>query len=95
MVCWPGFADQYTICKYACEVWGVGVKLDAVVRREQVAEHVRKVMGSEEMRRNATKWKEEAEAATRPGGSSCDNLLSIVRALSRHQFQNREELEDR
>ncbi|CAN6272293.1 unnamed protein product [Urochloa humidicola] len=91
MVCWPGFADQYTytICKYACEVWGVGVKLDAVVRREQVAERLREVMGSEEMRRNATKWKEEAEAATGTGGSSCENLLSIMRALSGHQLQNR------
>ncbi|CAN6231262.1 unnamed protein product [Urochloa humidicola] len=94
MVCWPGFTDQYTICKYACEVWGVGVKLDAEVRREQVAEHVREVMGSEEMRRNATKWKQEAEVATSPSGSSCENLLSIVRALSGHQTQKPEELED-
>ncbi|CAO2038065.1 unnamed protein product [Urochloa humidicola] len=94
MVCWPGFADQYTICKYACEVWGVGVKLDAEVRREQVAERVREVMGSEETRRNATKWKQEAEVATSPGGSSCENLLSIVRALSGHQTQKPEELED-
>ena len=23
MVCWPVFADQLTICKYAGEVWGV------------------------------------------------------------------------
>ncbi|CAL5058850.1 unnamed protein product [Urochloa decumbens] len=94
MVCWPGFADQYTICKYACEVWGVGVKLDAVVRREQVAERVREVMGSQEMRRNAARWKEEAEAATGPGGSSCENLLSMVRALSSHLTQKPEELKD-
>ena len=40
MVCWPVFADQLTICKYACEVWGVGRRLDAEVRREQVAEVV-------------------------------------------------------
>ncbi|RCV05963.1 hypothetical protein SETIT_1G125000v2 [Setaria italica] len=82
MVCWPGFSDQYTNCKYSCEVWGVGVRLDAEVRREQVAMHVREVMGSEEMQRNAAKWKEEAEAATGPGGSSFENLLSMVRALS-------------
>ena len=31
MVCWPGFSDQYTNCKYACEVWGVGVRLDPEV----------------------------------------------------------------
>ncbi|KAF0897653.1 hypothetical protein E2562_000371 [Oryza meyeriana var. granulata] len=26
MVCWPGFADHYTNCKYACEAWGIGVQ---------------------------------------------------------------------
>nr|CAB3446447.1 unnamed protein product [Digitaria exilis] len=82
MVCWPGFADQYTNCKYACDVWGVGVRLDAEVRREQVSEHVREVMASEEMRRSASKWKEEAETAVSPGGSSFENLLSMVRRLS-------------
>ncbi|KAF8739378.1 hypothetical protein HU200_013862 [Digitaria exilis] len=82
MVCWPGFADQYTNCKYACDVWGVGVRLDAEVRREQVSEHVREVMASEEMRRSASKWKEEAETAVSPGGSSFENLMSMVRALS-------------
>nr|CAB3449599.1 unnamed protein product [Digitaria exilis] len=81
MVCWPGFADQYTNCKYACDVWGVGVRLDAVVRREEVASHVREVMGSEEMRRSAARWKAGALAATGPGGSSYENLLSMVRAL--------------
>ncbi|KAF8739380.1 hypothetical protein HU200_013864 [Digitaria exilis] len=58
MVCWPGFADQYTNCKYACDVWGVGVRLGAVVRGEQVASHVREVMGSEEMRR---RWRPPAQ----------------------------------
>lgn len=39
-------------------------------------------MASEEMRKSAAKWKEEAEAAGGPGGSSRENLLSMVRALS-------------
>ncbi|OEL13908.1 7-deoxyloganetin glucosyltransferase [Dichanthelium oligosanthes] len=82
MVCWPGFSDQYTNCKYVCEVWGVGVRLDAEVRREQVARHVTEVMGSEEKRRSAAKWKEAAEAATGAAGSSCENLLSMLRAFS-------------
>jgi len=81
MVCWPGFADQFTNCKYACDVWGVGVRLDEEVRREQVATHVGEVMGSEEMRRRAARWKEEADSAACPGGSSCENLLSMVGAL--------------
>ncbi|KAL6646208.1 hypothetical protein ACP70R_017816 [Stipagrostis hirtigluma subsp. patula] len=86
MVCWPGFADQFTNCKYACEVWGVGVRLDAVVRREQVAMRVREAMANAEMRTSAARWKAEAEAeaeaAACPGGSSYENLQSMVRALS-------------
>ncbi|CAL5003835.1 unnamed protein product [Urochloa decumbens] len=81
MVCWPVFADQFTICKYACEVWGVGIRLDEAVRREQVAAHVGEAMESEEIGRSAARWKAEAEAAACCGGSSCENLLSLVTAL--------------
>ncbi|KAL6661828.1 hypothetical protein ACP70R_001212 [Stipagrostis hirtigluma subsp. patula] len=82
MVCWPGFADQFTNCKYACEVWGVGVRLHAEVRREQVAMRVREAMANAEMRASAARWKAGAEAAACPGGSSYENLQSMVRALS-------------
>ncbi|XP_047049232.1 7-deoxyloganetin glucosyltransferase-like [Lolium rigidum] len=83
MVCWPVFADQYTICKYACEEWGVGLRLDDNVKREQVAGHVRQAMKSEEMRRSAAGWKAKAKHATAPGGggSSYENLQSMVTAL--------------
>ncbi|KAF0897651.1 hypothetical protein E2562_000369 [Oryza meyeriana var. granulata] len=82
MVCWPGFADQYTNCKYACEAWGVGGRLDAEVRREQVAGHVKLAMESEEMRRSSARWKAKAEEAARPGGSSYENLQSMVEAIN-------------
>ncbi|PVH36322.1 hypothetical protein PAHAL_6G047200 [Panicum hallii] len=81
MVCWPVFADQYTNRKYACELWGVGLRLDEEVRREQVAGRVREAMESEEMRKSAARWKAEAEAAACPGGSSRENLLGLVKAL--------------
>uniref|UniRef100_A0A0D9X4T1 Glycosyltransferase n=1 Tax=Leersia perrieri TaxID=77586 RepID=A0A0D9X4T1_9ORYZ len=67
MVCWPVFADQYTNCKYACEVWGVGVRLDDKVRREQVTGHIKLAMESDEMWRSANKWKVKAEVAAQPG----------------------------
>ncbi|KAL6877489.1 hypothetical protein ACP4OV_012704 [Aristida adscensionis] len=95
MVCWPGFADQYTNCKYACEVWGVGVRLDAEPRREQVAARVREAMASDEMKASAARWKAEAEAeaAACPGGSSYENVLGID-ALSElsaaHRIQRHE-----
>ncbi|TVU32567.1 hypothetical protein EJB05_24300, partial [Eragrostis curvula] len=82
MVCWPGFADQFTNCKYACEVWAVGVRLDAEVKREQIAKLVKEAMASEEMRVSAARWKAAADAATSPGGSSYQNLLVMVTALS-------------
>jgi hypothetical protein len=81
MVCWPVYADQFTNCKYACKVWGVGRRLDAEVRRDQVAAHANEAMESEEVRRSAARWKEEAETAARAGGSSHENLLSMVKAL--------------
>ncbi|KAM3254009.1 hypothetical protein ACQJBY_047868 [Aegilops geniculata] len=81
MVCWPGFADQYTNCKYACEVWGVGLRLDDEVRREQVASHVRHAMKAEDMRGSAAGWKVKAEETVAPGGVSWENLRSMVREL--------------
>ncbi|CAO2168178.1 unnamed protein product [Urochloa humidicola] len=81
MVCWPVFADQFTICKYACEMWGVGLRLDEEVSREQVAGHVDEAMDSEKIRRSAARWKAEAETAAGRGGSSHENLPSLVRAL--------------
>ncbi|CAN6325280.1 unnamed protein product [Urochloa humidicola] len=81
MVCWPVFAEQYTNRKYACELWGVGLRLDEEVRREQVAGRVTEAMESEEMRKSAARWKAEAEAAASPGGSSYENLSGLVKAL--------------
>ncbi|CAN6278273.1 unnamed protein product [Urochloa humidicola] len=80
-VCWPGFADQYTNCRCVSEARGVGVRLGEEVRREQVAERVREMMESEEMRRNAARWKAAAAEATGAGGSSYENLLAVVTAL--------------
>uniref|UniRef100_A0ACD5Z9P2 Uncharacterized protein n=1 Tax=Avena sativa TaxID=4498 RepID=A0ACD5Z9P2_AVESA len=60
MVCWPGFADQYTNSKYAYEVWWVGARLDDEVGREQVACRVREVMMRGEdsgVRASAEMWK--------------------------------------
>ncbi|KAM3271903.1 hypothetical protein ACQJBY_042236 [Aegilops geniculata] len=81
MVCWPGFADQYTNCKYACEVWGVGLRLDDEVRREQVASHVRHAIKAKDMQESAAGWKVKAEEAVAPGGVSWENLRSMVREL--------------
>uniref|UniRef100_K3Z044 Glycosyltransferase n=1 Tax=Setaria italica TaxID=4555 RepID=K3Z044_SETIT len=81
MVCWPGFADQVHQLQVRLRGVGVGVRLDAEVRREQVTMHVREAMGSEEIKASAARWKAEALAAICPVGSSYENLLSMVRTL--------------
>jgi hypothetical protein len=92
MLCWPGFADQYINCRYACEEWGIGLRLDETLRREQVTAHVKELMGgggggdtddrAREMRRRAAEWKAKAEAAaTAPGGSSYESLDRLVEDL--------------
>ncbi|KAL6861795.1 hypothetical protein ACP4OV_017495 [Aristida adscensionis] len=85
MICWPGFADQYINCRYVCEEWGIGLRLDEQLRREQVTAYIEELMGGGDtaagMRRNAARWKAAAEAATAPGGSSYDSLDELVEEL--------------
>ncbi|CAM0913720.1 unnamed protein product [Alopecurus aequalis] len=85
MICAPGFADQYINSRYACVEWGIGLRLDEELRREQVAAHVEELMGGgergEEMRRNAAEWKSRAEAVTAPGGSAYESLDKLVKEL--------------
>ncbi|EAZ00187.1 hypothetical protein OsI_22191 [Oryza sativa Indica Group] len=86
MICWPGFADQYINSRYVRDEWGIGLRLDEELRREQVAAHVEKLMGGggdrgKEMRRNAARWKAAAEAATAKGGSSYGGLDKLVEQL--------------
>ncbi|XP_008811183.2 7-deoxyloganetin glucosyltransferase-like [Phoenix dactylifera] len=85
MICWPNFADQYTNCRYADKEWEIGVEIDQEVKREQVMGTVREVMEGErgkEMRKNAMKWKERAEQATRQGGSSYENMERLAKDLN-------------
>ncbi|VAI84307.1 unnamed protein product [Triticum turgidum subsp. durum] len=85
MICAPGFADQYINSRYVCGEWGVGLRLDEQLRREQVVAHIEELMGGgekgEEMRRSAAEWKALAEAATAPGGSAYENLDKLVEEL--------------
>ncbi|KAK4271286.1 hypothetical protein QN277_019997 [Acacia crassicarpa] len=86
VVCWPFFAEQQTNCRYACVEWGIGMEVGPVVEREEVRRVVVEVMeGSsekgKEMKEKALEWKRKAEAATRPGGSSYQNLEKVLDML--------------
>ncbi|KAG6477042.1 hypothetical protein ZIOFF_066292 [Zingiber officinale] len=85
MLSWPFFAEQQTNCRYACTEWGNGMEIDNNVKREEVEGLIRELMGNgdkgREMRRRAVGWKEAAERATQPGGSSFLNLDRLVDLL--------------
>nr|CAE48290.1 glucosyltransferase 1 [Crocus sativus] len=84
MVCWPFFGDQTTNCRYACTEWGIGMEIDADVRREEVGEVMRELMGGEkgkEMKRRAVEWKESAFRATEPGGKSSLHIERLLKEV--------------
>ncbi|WOL08716.1 7-deoxyloganetin glucosyltransferase-like [Canna indica] len=81
MICWPFFADQQTNCKYVCSEWGIGVEIDADVKREEVAMLIKEVMEGEKgkkMKRKVLEWKEKAVEAAKPGGTSWKNLEMVI-----------------
>ncbi|EYU18466.1 hypothetical protein ABFS82_02G058400 [Erythranthe guttata] len=84
MICWPFFAEQQTNCRYACTDWGTGLEIEGEVEREKVANLVRVLMEGEkgkEMRKNALEWKEKAQLAAKPGGSSYKNLEFLINEI--------------
>lgn len=81
MICWPFFADQPMNCRYTCKEWGIGMKIDDIVKREEVEKLVRELMEGEKgvkMREKATDWKKLAEEAAGPDGSSSISIEKLV-----------------
>ncbi|XVF67231.1 hypothetical protein PTKIN_Ptkin10aG0103700 [Pterospermum kingtungense] len=94
MICWPFFAEQQLNCLFACREWGIGMEIDTYVKRDEVENRVRELMGREkgvEMERKAMKWKKEAEKATGPGGSSFQNLEKLVTEVLRSDHRKANE----
>nr|XP_010937419.1 7-deoxyloganetin glucosyltransferase-like [Elaeis guineensis] len=84
MICWPGFAEQYTNCRYACKEWGIGMEINQEVKREQVKSLIKELMEGDRgqiMRKNVMKWKEMAKQATSQGGSSYASLERLIMDL--------------
>ncbi|CDP01479.1 unnamed protein product [Coffea canephora] len=88
VIYWPFFADQQTNCHYSCEKWGIGMEINHDVKRDEVAELVRKMIVGEEgekMRFNAKEWKKKAEEATEVGGSSYINFDKFINGALHYQ----------
>ncbi|KAL0915161.1 hypothetical protein M5K25_015560 [Dendrobium thyrsiflorum] len=88
MVCWPFFADQLINSRFVEKVWGVGLDMKDVCRREVVERMVREVMEgekAEEMRRAAGKMAEEVRRSVGEEGSSrreFTRLVEDIKAMS-------------
>ncbi|KAK6115477.1 hypothetical protein DH2020_007746 [Rehmannia glutinosa] len=68
MICWPFFAEQQTNCWYSCAKWGIGMEIDADVKRDGVESLVRELMIGEkgqEMKRRAMEWKSLAQESAK------------------------------
>ncbi|GMP46244.1 hypothetical protein CsSME_00014476 [Camellia sinensis var. sinensis] len=84
MMCWPFFVDQVTNCRYTCTEWEVGMEIDNNVKRDEVKKLIREFMEGEKgkkMKNKAMEWKNLAEKATGPDGSSTLNLDKLVNVL--------------
>eukprot|EP01018_Ginkgo_biloba_P038591 Gb_30227 [translate_table: standard] len=86
-------ADQFLNCRFAKEIWRIGMDLDSrfedenvLVTRDQVEKVVRALMqghGGKSLRNNGLKLKEAAVKAVMPGGSSFRNLNKFAEDMTR------------
>lgn len=82
VVAFPKWADQGTNAKLIEDVWRTGVRVkgneEGFVDGDEISRCLDMVMGGEEYRRNAKKWRDLAREATKEGGSSDKNLKAFV-----------------
>lgn len=84
VVAFPQWSDQATNAKLIKDVWKTGVRVrvsvneEGAVEGEEIERCIEMVMESEEMRRNAKKWRVMAREAVKEGGSSDLNLKAFL-----------------
>lgn len=91
----PQWSDQPTNAKLVEELWRVGLRAkrdsDGILRGEELDRCIREVMDggkSEDIRRNASKWGENATRAAGTGGSSDNNISKFIRILMMDKAKN-------
>nr|UOK09650.1 UDP-glycosyltransferase [Bergenia purpurascens] len=92
VVAFPQWGDQVTDAVYLVDVFKTGVRMcrgeaeNKVITRDEVEKCLLEAISgpkAEEMKKNALKWKEVAEAAVAEGGSSDRNLQEFVDEVRR------------
>ncbi|KAG6724584.1 hypothetical protein I3842_03G264300 [Carya illinoinensis] len=81
MLCWPISSDHHINCKYTCDEWGIGMKIDDDIKREELVENVKELMEGDtgqKMKKKVMEWKRLAKAASEPHGSSSMNLNNLI-----------------
>eukprot|EP00253_Pinus_taeda_P036474 PITA_36474 len=88
VVGFPYFGDQFLNCRFAKEVWKIGLDFEdvdmddqKVVMKEEIEDVVRRMMKTAEgkkMRNNVLRLKESATKAVLPGGSSFLNINTFL-----------------
>ncbi|KAK7309518.1 hypothetical protein RJT34_06316 [Clitoria ternatea] len=88
VVCLPQWADQLPDAKFLEEIWEVGVRPkedeDGVVSKQEFVNSLKVVMEderSQEIRKNANKWKKLAREAVGEGGSSDKVINDFLSSL--------------
>ncbi|MBA0634572.1 hypothetical protein Godav_029282 [Gossypium davidsonii] len=86
MVTFPQWVDQGTNSKLVQDVWKTGVRLrqneDGMVEAGEIKRCLEMVMGGEEIKKNAKKWKDLAKEAVEEGGTSYNNIKAFVEELT-------------
>ncbi|KAF7811003.1 Scopoletin glucosyltransferase [Senna tora] len=96
MVTWPLSAEQFYNQKFVTEILRSGVSVGVTkwvnmeaerddVKKERIEEAVRKIMEGEEMKKRAREIEKMAKEAVKEGGSSYNNLTSLIQELEIRQ----------
>ncbi|KAL0003233.1 hypothetical protein SO802_017014 [Lithocarpus litseifolius] len=86
MICMPFFTDQKVNAKYVSQIWKVGLQLENGLDRLEIERYIKRLMvekEGEELRDRISKLKEKAKFCLQQGGSSLQNLDSLVSHISK------------
>lgn len=89
VISWPFFAEQQTNCRYACTSWGIGMEVNADVKRDEIVALLKEMMdghNGKQMKQKALQWKWKAEEVTDVGGSSYNDFNRFVEKLLHHEM---------